>query len=102
MRKADGSKATTDEENMEVFCEHFSHILNNQNLLPCDITALDLIHSCHDFTHLENEPSLTEVTTALCRMENGKAPGPSGITSDALKVMVQKEHLPENESNNED
>eukprot|EP00957_Ditylum_brightwellii_P123634 9425672-Ditylum_brightwellii.AAC.1 len=96
MRKTDGSKATSDEENAEVFCENFSCILNNQNLLPCDITAFDVIRPCHEFTHLVHELSLVEVTATLYRMANVKAPGPSGITSDALKAMVWKEHLPEN------
>eukprot|EP00957_Ditylum_brightwellii_P009610 724489-Ditylum_brightwellii.AAC.1 len=77
MRKQDGTKATTDEENAEVFCEHFSRIFNNPNPLPCDLTALDLIQPCNDFTHLAAAPSLSEVTAALCRMANGKAPGPS-------------------------
>ena len=98
MQKADGIKATTDEENAEVFCEHFSCIFNNQNPLPCDITMLDLIYPCHDFTHLTNESSLTEMTDALHCMEKSKAPFLSGITSDALKVMVWKEHLLENKS----
>eukprot|EP00957_Ditylum_brightwellii_P065523 4970206-Ditylum_brightwellii.AAC.1 len=101
MRKSDGTKATTDEENAEVFCEHFSHIFNTQNLLSCDLTALNLIHPCNDFTHLATAPSLTEVTAALCCMANSKASGPSGITSDALKAMVWKEHQSENKSNND-
>eukprot|EP00957_Ditylum_brightwellii_P132340 10091693-Ditylum_brightwellii.AAC.1 len=42
-----------------------------------------------------------EVTATLCYMANGKAPGPSGITSDALKAMVWTEHQLENESNND-
>eukprot|EP00957_Ditylum_brightwellii_P180197 13726196-Ditylum_brightwellii.AAC.1 len=35
-------------------------------------------------------------------MANGKAPGLSGITSDALKAMVWKEHQPEDEYVNDD
>eukprot|EP00957_Ditylum_brightwellii_P140850 10729250-Ditylum_brightwellii.AAC.1 len=35
-------------------------------------------------------------------MVNSKAPGPSSITSDALKAMVWKEHWPEEESVNDD
>eukprot|EP00957_Ditylum_brightwellii_P157841 12014221-Ditylum_brightwellii.AAC.1 len=102
MQKADGIKATTDEENAEVFCEHFSCIFNNQNLLPCDITMLDLIYPCHDFTHLANELSFVEVTAALHCMDNRKGPGPSSITADALKAMMWKEYQPENELDNND
>eukprot|EP00957_Ditylum_brightwellii_P164701 12540171-Ditylum_brightwellii.AAC.1 len=87
MQKPDGNKAVTDKENAEVFCEHFSHIFNNQNPLPCDLTALDLIRPCTDFTHLAAAPTLSEVTAAIHHMANGKAPGLTGITSDALKAM---------------
>eukprot|EP00957_Ditylum_brightwellii_P058172 4411460-Ditylum_brightwellii.AAC.1 len=87
MREPDGNKVITDKENAEVFCEHFSCIFNNQNPLPCNLTALDLILPCHDFTHLATAPSLFEVSAAICCMANGKAPGLTGITSDALKAM---------------
>eukprot|EP00957_Ditylum_brightwellii_P110985 8464581-Ditylum_brightwellii.AAC.1 len=61
--------------------------INNQNPLPCNLTALDLIRPCHDFTHLAAAPTLSEVSSVIRRMANGKAPGPTGITSDALKAM---------------
>eukprot|EP00957_Ditylum_brightwellii_P116088 8856016-Ditylum_brightwellii.AAC.1 len=77
--------ATTDNKNAEVFCKHFNRIFNNQSPLPCDETALDLIDDSPDFTHLEDAPSLTNVHAALHQMANGKAPGPSGVTSNALK-----------------
>eukprot|EP00957_Ditylum_brightwellii_P171286 13038909-Ditylum_brightwellii.AAC.1 len=93
MQTSDETKATTDEENTEVFSEHFCCIFKNQNQLPCNITTLDMIHPCHDFTHLAHKPSLMEVTATLCHMANIKAPGPSGITSNALKTMVWKEHV---------
>eukprot|EP00957_Ditylum_brightwellii_P007600 575379-Ditylum_brightwellii.AAC.1 len=102
MCKSDGTKATIDEENAEVFCEHFSCIFNNQNSLPCDLITLQFICPCNNFTHLANEPSLMEVTAALHCMANVKVPGPSSITSDALKVMMWKEQHPENKSNNDD
>eukprot|EP00957_Ditylum_brightwellii_P062782 4764325-Ditylum_brightwellii.AAC.1 len=72
------------------------------NPLPCDLTGLDRIFPCNDFTHLANKPSLAEVTATLCQMANGKAPGPSSVTSDALKAMVWTEHQLENESGNDD
>eukprot|EP00957_Ditylum_brightwellii_P061241 4647606-Ditylum_brightwellii.AAC.1 len=102
MCKPDGNKAVTDKENAEVFYEHFSHIFNNKNLLPCNLTALDLMRPCNDFTHLATAPSLLEVSAAIHCMANGKAPGPSGITSGALKAMVWKEHQPEDEAANDD
>eukprot|EP00957_Ditylum_brightwellii_P158059 12031714-Ditylum_brightwellii.AAC.1 len=101
MRKPDGTKAAMDEKNAKVFCEHFSHIFNNQTPLPCNLTALELICPCNYFTHLATAPSLPEVTATLCHMANGKAPGLSDITSNALKAMVWQEHQPENESDND-
>eukprot|EP00957_Ditylum_brightwellii_P071588 5443004-Ditylum_brightwellii.AAC.1 len=85
---ADGKKATTDEKNAQVFAQHFNKLFNNQLLLPCDPTALDLINQLPDFLHLAMPISPSEVCAALQRMVNRKAPGPSGITSDALKSMV--------------
>eukprot|EP00957_Ditylum_brightwellii_P081454 6196193-Ditylum_brightwellii.AAC.1 len=102
MCKPDGMKAVTNEENAEVFCECFSCIFNNQTPLPCNLTALDLICPCNDFTHLAAAPSLLEVIAVISRMTNSKAPGLSGITSDALKAMVWKEHQSEDESDNDD
>eukprot|EP00957_Ditylum_brightwellii_P166253 12656863-Ditylum_brightwellii.AAC.1 len=101
IRKPDGNKAVTDKENAEVFCEHFSRIFNNQNPLPCNLAALDLIRSCNNFTHLATAPSRLEVSAAIRRMANSKAPVPSGITSDTLKAMVWKEHQPEDEAAND-
>eukprot|EP00957_Ditylum_brightwellii_P034465 2614043-Ditylum_brightwellii.AAC.1 len=101
MQKADGTRAITDDENAKEFCEHFSKKNYNQNPLPCDHSALDLIPPHDYFTHLAELPSLSEVRAALHRMANGKAPGPSGITSDALKSMVWTEATPEDEVAND-
>eukprot|EP00957_Ditylum_brightwellii_P121412 9259022-Ditylum_brightwellii.AAC.1 len=84
---ADGKKATTDEEKAQVFAEHFNKLFNNQSPLPCDPTALDLLDQLPDFMHLPKPISIFKVRAALQRMVNGKAPGPSGITSDVLKAM---------------
>ena len=102
MQKMDETKAVTDEENAEVFCEHFSKLFNNQTPLPCDLTALDLVKQHADYTHLASPPSLQEVHAALRRMANGKAPGPSGITADALKSMVWTEDDTEEVVDNND
>eukprot|EP00957_Ditylum_brightwellii_P078914 5999900-Ditylum_brightwellii.AAC.1 len=77
-------------------------MFNNQNPLPCDHTALSLILPHDNFTHLDELPSINEVRANLCRIANGKAPGPSDITSDALKSMVWTEETPGNEHDNDD
>eukprot|EP00957_Ditylum_brightwellii_P190049 14468260-Ditylum_brightwellii.AAC.1 len=91
MHKANGKKAKTDNENVQVFATHFNKLFNNQSPLSCNPTALDLIGHIQDFTHLEDPISLKEVRDALKRMANGKATGPSRITSNALKSMVWRE-----------
>eukprot|EP00957_Ditylum_brightwellii_P130862 9982824-Ditylum_brightwellii.AAC.1 len=101
MQKSDGTMATTDNKNAETFCKHFNKIFNNQSPLPCDETALDLIDNSPDFTHLEDAPSLTNVRAALHRMANGKASGPSGVTSNALKAMIWTKHNPGNDADND-
>eukprot|EP00957_Ditylum_brightwellii_P184105 14023440-Ditylum_brightwellii.AAC.2 len=88
MRKLDGSKVLTDEENAEVFCAHFDKNFNNQHPLPCDITALDLITPHPTYSHLTIPPMVDEVQAALRRMANRKALGTSGATSNALKSMT--------------
>eukprot|EP00957_Ditylum_brightwellii_P150829 11484681-Ditylum_brightwellii.AAC.1 len=91
MKMGDGRKAKTDEENVQVFAKHFNKLFNNQSPLPCDPTTLDLIDQLPDFLHLANPISLHEVCVVLQRMANGKAAGPSGITSDALKSLVWRD-----------
>ena len=65
MKMADRRKAKTDEENVQVFAEHFTKLFNNQSPLHCDPTALDLIDQLPDFVHLATPISLHEVPTAL-------------------------------------
>eukprot|EP00957_Ditylum_brightwellii_P053755 4072421-Ditylum_brightwellii.AAC.1 len=60
MWKADSTKAITNDENVQVFCEHFSKMFNNPNPLPCDHSALSLIPPHDNFTHLAKLPSITE------------------------------------------
>eukprot|EP00957_Ditylum_brightwellii_P043305 3281858-Ditylum_brightwellii.AAC.1 len=102
MRKSDGTMAITDNENTEVFCQHFDKIFNNQSPLPCDETALDLIEQSSDFTHLAEMPFLPNNRAALHQMANGKARGPSGITPNALKAMIWTKHSPDNDTDNDD
>eukprot|EP00957_Ditylum_brightwellii_P017779 1338951-Ditylum_brightwellii.AAC.1 len=100
--KSDGMVATTDNENAEVFYQHFDKVFNNQSLLPCDKSALDLIDQSPNFTHLEETPSLLKVCTALHWMANGKASGPSSVTSDALKAMIWTKQGPDNDADTND
>eukprot|EP00957_Ditylum_brightwellii_P077079 5857960-Ditylum_brightwellii.AAC.1 len=102
MRKANGEKAKTDKENAKVFADHFSKVFNNQNPLACDHSALDLIPQSPDFPFLATPLTLNKVKAALQCMANGKASGPSGVLSDALKSMVRCGNNATDETENED
>eukprot|EP00957_Ditylum_brightwellii_P137994 10520355-Ditylum_brightwellii.AAC.1 len=80
MKKSTGKKAKTDEENAEVFAEHFCKVFNNPDLPPCDKSTLPIIPTHPDFFSLGDLPSFDEVRNVIMWMCNGKAPGPSGIT----------------------
>eukprot|EP00957_Ditylum_brightwellii_P062541 4746602-Ditylum_brightwellii.AAC.1 len=98
----DGRKAKTDEENAQVFAKHFNKLFDNQSPLSCNPTALDLIDQLPDFLHLADSISLCKVHAAWQRMANGKATGPSGITSDVPKSMMWKDNSLEEEDHAND
>ena len=108
MWKSDGSKVVTGKENAQVFYEHFGNIFHHQIPLLCDhsdlllLLLLLLINQHPDFVHLANLTTISKVCTALCQMVNGKAVGPSSITSDALKSMVWTEINPDDDHENDD
>eukprot|EP00957_Ditylum_brightwellii_P071359 5424574-Ditylum_brightwellii.AAC.1 len=77
MRKANGDRAKTDEENAEVFAGNFRKVFNNPDPPPCNDTVLPSIPSRPDFPHIGDPPSPAKVRSAIMRMANGKAPGPS-------------------------
>eukprot|EP00957_Ditylum_brightwellii_P174125 13257482-Ditylum_brightwellii.AAC.1 len=89
MRKANSEKAKADKENAK-------------NPLTCNHSALDLIPQSPDFPLLATPLTLDKVKAALQCMANGKAPGPSGMLLDALKLMVWCDNNAENETENED
>eukprot|EP00957_Ditylum_brightwellii_P084337 6413586-Ditylum_brightwellii.AAC.1 len=101
MRKANGDRAKTDEENSEVFAEHFRKVFNNSDPPPCNDTVLPSVPSRLEFPHLGDPPSPAKVCSAIMCMANGKAPGPSGITSDAFRAMVFQSRNPDNPETND-
>eukprot|EP00957_Ditylum_brightwellii_P028568 2158468-Ditylum_brightwellii.AAC.1 len=79
MQKANGECAKTDEESAEVFAEHFCKVFNNPDPPPCNDTVLPSVPTRPKFPHLGDLPSPAKVCSAIMRMGNGKAPGPSEI-----------------------
>eukprot|EP00957_Ditylum_brightwellii_P026640 2014278-Ditylum_brightwellii.AAC.1 len=72
MQQANGKKAKTDKDNVK-------------NPLTCNHSTLDLIPQSPDFPNLAAPLTFDEVKAALKHMANGKAPGPSGVSSNALE-----------------
>eukprot|EP00957_Ditylum_brightwellii_P164529 12526466-Ditylum_brightwellii.AAC.1 len=66
----------------------FFKVFNNPDPLPCGDTVLPLAPTCKEFTKLGTPPSYDKVRAAIMRMANGKAPGPSGVTLEALQALV--------------
>eukprot|EP00957_Ditylum_brightwellii_P113898 8683063-Ditylum_brightwellii.AAC.1 len=76
MCKADGTKAVTDKENAQVFCEHFSKLFDNQTPLPCDHSAIDLIKQHDDYTHLAAPPLCRKFVLPSAAWQTAKLPVP--------------------------
>eukprot|EP00957_Ditylum_brightwellii_P036275 2747427-Ditylum_brightwellii.AAC.1 len=60
MGKETGEKATTDEENVEVFAKHFSKVFNTPNPVSYNNSALPLVLQCDKCTCLEIPPVYEE------------------------------------------
>eukprot|EP00957_Ditylum_brightwellii_P134416 10248159-Ditylum_brightwellii.AAC.1 len=56
MQKETGEKATTDEENAEIFAKHFSKVFNNPNPVSYNNPTLTLVLQCDKFTFLGPPP----------------------------------------------
>eukprot|EP00978_Attheya_sp_CCMP212_P004158 scaffold9027_cov61-Attheya_sp.AAC.6 len=90
MRKADGNLATSDSDNADVMGEHFTKVFNNHR--PIDTSVLDELNQRPIIEELGNPPTEAEFDKALRNIANGKSPGESGITPEALKGL-DDEHI---------
>jgi hypothetical protein len=85
MRRTNGDIATNDSENADVMEKHFTKVFNNQR--PIDISVLDDLKQREMITDLGLPPTDEEFAAALRKLANGKSPGESGITPEALKNL---------------
>jgi hypothetical protein len=79
--------ATTDDENLKVIQKYCNNLYNRQNQATIDFTALQDIRQRPEETEMGLTPTEEEVFQALQKMKNNKAPGESGVTTEALKAM---------------
>ena len=88
MQKADGSKASTPEENASVFAEHFGKLYGRSPQV--DTSVLDLLSQRPTAVGLDGPPSDIEIRCALGKLRNS-APGDSGLTAPLWKALGDDE-----------
>eukprot|EP00978_Attheya_sp_CCMP212_P012017 scaffold29800_cov23-Attheya_sp.AAC.1 len=85
MRKSNGDLASSDAENADVMGEHFTKVFNNHR--DIDLSVLEELDQRTTDNEVGNPPTAGEIALALRKAANGKAPGESGITAEALKAL---------------
>eukprot|EP00978_Attheya_sp_CCMP212_P046725 scaffold407965_cov39-Attheya_sp.AAC.2 len=83
MRKEDSELVRSNSENADVMAGHFEKVFNNHR--PFDLSVLNELEQREIISSLRDPPSDTEFGAALRKITNGKSPGESGITPEALK-----------------
>ena len=66
---------------------HFTTVLNVRS--QCDATAMDKVRQREVDEDLGSVPTAREVTQALGKLKNGKAPGSSNVLPEMLKVAMK-------------
>ena len=85
MRKRDGTRATTSEENASVFAEHFEKLYGHE--ASYDPSVIDLLPQRGVVPDLEHPPSDEEIRHAVKRL-NDTAPGKSGVAAPLFKALI--------------
>ena len=86
LRKPDGSLTSTDKEYADTLSGHFATIFSRTDI-TFDPTVLFLLPNTPVHNELDAPPSLEELWQTLQRLPNHKAPGPNGLTTNALKIL---------------
>ena len=88
MRKADGSLASSPEENAAVFAAHFSKLYGREE--EFDWSVLDEIPQLDEMAGLDRPPSDLEICKTIGHLRN-TAPGISGLKAVAYKALLADE-----------
>ena len=86
MKMGDGSLASNDDENADIFAPHFQRLFNRDDA-PVDYTVTNLLEKMETITETGEPPTIDEVRAAIAKMVNGKAPGEDGVTVAAIKAL---------------
>jgi hypothetical protein len=85
MKMENNEMAKNDSDNADVMGKHFSKVFNNHR--PIDLTVLEELEQRETIESLGHPPTEAEFKKALWKMANGKSPGESGITPEAIKGL---------------
>ena len=85
MRKEDGTRCKSSEENAEVFREHFKKLY--ERIPVYDISVLDLLQQETALYGLDNLPTDEDILKAVNSLKNN-APGESGLSSQMFKAII--------------
>ena len=88
MKKPDGTQCKTPAENAEVFRDHFEKLFGRQP--EYDESVFELIEQHPNVANCDHAPTAEEIKTALRKLKN-KAPGESGLTPQAWKILASSD-----------
>ena len=88
MKKPDGTRCKTPAENAEVFRDHFEKLFGRQP--EYDESVLELIEQHPSVDNCDHPPTAEEIKAALRKLKN-KAPGESGLTPQAWKILASSD-----------
>ena len=85
MRKEDGTRCKSCEENAQFFKEHFKKLY--ERVSTCDRSVLELLQQEPVISGVDHPPTNEESLISGNSLENN-APGESGLTSQMFKAIV--------------
>ena len=85
MKKADGTRASTPEENATVFADHFEQLYGHT--ATYDSSVIDLLPQCEVKPGLDHVPTDDEIRSSVGRLNN-TAPGDSGVVAQLFKALI--------------
>ena len=83
LKSSSGDPITDKTKQMERWVEHYSELYSRENIVQQ--SALDAIEQLPEMSHLDEVPTIEEVSQAIDKLPSGKAPGKDCIPAEAIK-----------------